>query len=85
MKLKIPTSKGNYLYRFIPIYPGIKPIDKEKARENLNDSGNDIYFELCAAFCGKCDAHYGGLLTCSACYCLECYFITVFSSGVFIN
>lgn len=36
MKLKIPTSKGNYLYRFIPIYPGIKPIDKEKARENLS-------------------------------------------------
>lgn len=36
MKLKIPTSKGNYLYRFIPIYPGIKPIDKEKAKENLS-------------------------------------------------
>jgi hypothetical protein len=36
MKLNIPTSKGNYSYRFVPIYEGIKPIDKEKAKENLS-------------------------------------------------
>lgn len=36
MKLNIPTSKGNYSYRFVPIYPGIKPINKERAKENLS-------------------------------------------------
>ena len=36
MKLNIPTVKGNYSYRFVPIYQGIKPIDKEKAKENLS-------------------------------------------------
>ena len=36
MKLNIPTSKGNYSYRFVPIYQGIKPIDKKKAKENLS-------------------------------------------------
>lgn len=36
MKLNIPTAKGNYSYRFVPIYQGIKPIDKEKAKENLS-------------------------------------------------
>ena len=32
---KIKTPKGTYKYRLIPIYPGWKLIDKEKAFENL--------------------------------------------------
>lgn len=36
MNLNISTSKGKYYYRFIPIYPGIKPINKEIAKENLS-------------------------------------------------
>lgn len=36
MRLNIPTSKGKYSYRFVPIYPGIKPIDKTLAKENLS-------------------------------------------------
>lgn len=32
---KIRTPKGVYTYKFTPIYPGIKPIDKKIAGENL--------------------------------------------------
>lgn len=35
MKLKIKTDNGVYRYKFIPIYPGIKPINKTIAFENL--------------------------------------------------
>lgn len=35
MRLKIQTSNGVYRYKFIPIYQGIKPIDKTIAFENL--------------------------------------------------
>ena len=35
MKLSIQTPKGKYRYKFVPIYEGIKPIDKAVARENL--------------------------------------------------
>lgn len=35
MKLKINTPQGKYYYRFVPIYVGMKTIDKAKARENL--------------------------------------------------
>ena len=35
MKLKIKTPVGNYFYKYIPIFLGIKPIDKIIAKENL--------------------------------------------------
>jgi len=35
MKLKINTPKGKYYYQFVPIYVGMKTLDKEIARENL--------------------------------------------------
>ena len=35
MKLKINTPVGPYYYKFVPIYNGLKPIDKVIARENL--------------------------------------------------
>lgn len=35
MKLKIQTSQGVYKYKFVPIYEGIKPINKAIAKENL--------------------------------------------------
>lgn len=35
MRLKIETPKGTYRYKFIPIFEGIKPINKEIAKENL--------------------------------------------------
>ncbi len=35
MKLKIRTRNGVYKYKFVPIYPGIKPINKTIAFENL--------------------------------------------------
>ena len=35
MKLKIKTPIGNYYYKYIPIYLGIKPINKVIAKENL--------------------------------------------------
>lgn len=35
MKLKIYTDKGVYKYKFVPIFEGIKPINKDIARENL--------------------------------------------------
>ena len=35
MKLKLHTDKGLYKYKFIPIYQGIKRIDKTIAKENL--------------------------------------------------
>lgn len=35
MKKIIKTSQGMYVYKFKPLYPGIKPIDKEIAKENL--------------------------------------------------
>lgn len=35
MKLKIKTPVGNYYYKYIPIYLGIKPINKVIAKENL--------------------------------------------------
>ena len=35
MKLKIKTPVGNYFYKYIPIFLGIKPIDKVIAKENL--------------------------------------------------
>lgn len=35
MKLKIQTNNGVYKYKFVPIYPGIKPINKKIAFENL--------------------------------------------------
>ncbi|MDD7531035.1 MAG: LicD family protein [Prevotellaceae bacterium] len=35
MKLKINTPAGPYIYRFKPLYQGIKPICKEIAKENL--------------------------------------------------
>lgn len=35
MKLKIKTPKGPYYYKYVPIFLGIKPIDKVIAKENL--------------------------------------------------
>ena len=35
MKLELHTDKGLYKYKFIPIYQGIKRIDKTIAKENL--------------------------------------------------
>lgn len=35
MRLKINTEKGVYNYKFIPIFEGIKRIDKKIAKENL--------------------------------------------------
>lgn len=35
MKLSINTPKGKYTYKFVPIYLGIKTIDKAIAKENL--------------------------------------------------
>jgi len=35
MRLKISTPKGIYRYKFVPIYLGMKPIDKAIAKENL--------------------------------------------------
>ena len=35
MKLKIKTPVGNYFYKYVPIFLGIKPIDKVIAKENL--------------------------------------------------
>lgn len=35
MNLKINTPKGAYYYKYIPIFLGIKPIDKVIAKENL--------------------------------------------------
>ncbi len=35
MKLSIDTPKGKYTYDYVPIYLGLKPIDKAIARENL--------------------------------------------------
>lgn len=36
MKLKVKTSHGTYKYKFVPIFEGIKRIDKTIAKENLN-------------------------------------------------
>lgn len=36
MKLSIPTPRGRYTYRFVPIFEGIKRIDKRQAQENLS-------------------------------------------------
>ena len=57
----------------------------EKERENYYDSGTYIYFKLCTAFCSQCNAYYGGLPSCSACYSLERYFPTVFNSRLSVN
>lgn len=35
MKLKIKTPIGPYYYKFVPIYNGLKPINKVVAKENL--------------------------------------------------
>ena len=35
MKLKVETSQGTYRYKFVPIFEGIKRIDKTIAKENL--------------------------------------------------
>jgi hypothetical protein len=35
MKLSINTLKGKYTYKYVPIFLGIKPIDKAIAKENL--------------------------------------------------
>lgn len=35
MHKTIKTSKGPYTYKFVPIFEGIKPIDKTIANENL--------------------------------------------------
>lgn len=35
MKLKINTPNGPYHYKYVPIFLGIKPIDKKIAKENL--------------------------------------------------
>lgn len=35
MKLTINTPKGKYAYKYVPIYLGVKPIDKVTAKENL--------------------------------------------------
>ena len=35
MKLKIKTPKGPYYYKYVPIFLGIKPINKAIAKENL--------------------------------------------------
>lgn len=35
MKLKIKTPNGPYYYKYVPIFLGIKPIDKVIAKENL--------------------------------------------------
>lgn len=35
MKLKIKTPKGPYFYKYVPIFLGIKPINKVIAKENL--------------------------------------------------
>lgn len=35
MKKHIETPKGRYTYTFHPVYPGIKPIGKQTAKENL--------------------------------------------------
>lgn len=35
MKLTINTPKGKYSYKYVPIYLGVKPIDKTIAKENL--------------------------------------------------
>ena len=57
----------------------------EKERENYYDSGTYIYFKLCTAFCSQCDAYYGGLPSCRACYSLEPYYSTVFNSRLYVN
>ncbi len=36
MKLKVETSQGTYRYKFVPIFEGIKRIDKVIAKENLS-------------------------------------------------
>ena len=38
---KIKTPKGTYKFKLIPIYPGWKLIDKEKAFDNLREEGGD--------------------------------------------
>ena len=35
MRLSINTPKGKYSYKYVPIYLGVKPIDKAIAKENL--------------------------------------------------
>lgn len=56
MKLKIKTPVGNYYYKYIPIYLGIKPINKVIAKENLLllksilDNNNVLFYSLLAPF-----------------------------------
>lgn len=57
MKLKIQTSNGVYKYKFVPIYEGIKPINKVIAKENLS-----LLKELCDEAQLKFILFYGTLL-----------------------
>lgn len=57
MKLKLSTGKGLYKYHFIPIYQGIKRIDKAIAKENLA-----ILKEVCNKSNLKIILFYGTLL-----------------------
>ena len=57
MKLKLKTGKGIYRYKFIPIYQGIKRIDKSIAQENL-----EILKSICDDANLKFILFYGTLL-----------------------
>lgn len=57
MELKIDTEKGVYKYKFIPIYQGIKRIDKTIAQENL-----EILKDICDKSKLKFILFYGTLL-----------------------
>lgn len=57
MKLKLHTEKGLYKYKFIPIYQGIKPINKTIAKENLT-----ILKEVCDEYSLNFILFYGTLL-----------------------
>lgn len=61
--LTIDTPKGRYKYKLIPLYNGIKKIDKIKAKENLNlfnsiAKKNNLNFGLCyGTFLGAIREH----------------------------
>lgn len=57
MKLKLNTERGVYGYKFIPIYQGIKRIDKTIAQENL-----EILKSICDNAELKFILFYGSLL-----------------------
>lgn len=57
MRLKLHTENGLYKYKFIPIYQGIKRIDKTIAKENLT-----ILKEVCDEYSLHFILFYGTLL-----------------------